>query len=54
MIIFDKKTATRRSVLKRAAAAGAVASVGPWFVRDALSSSGELNWFTWEDYAPKP
>ncbi len=53
MLIFDKKTVTRRSVLKRAAAAGAVASVGPWFVRDALSSSGELNWFTWEDYAPK-
>ena len=54
MLMFDKKTVTRRSVLKRAAAAGAVASVGPWFVRDARSSSGELNWFTWEDYAPKP
>lgn len=54
MILFDKKTATRRTVLKRAIAAGAVASVGPWFVRDARSSSGELNWFTWEDYAPKP
>ncbi|MCC7045371.1 MAG: extracellular solute-binding protein [Alphaproteobacteria bacterium] len=53
MIIFAKKTVTRRSVLKRAVAAGAVASVGPWFVRDARSSSGELNWFTWEDYAPK-
>ena len=53
MIIFDKKTVTRRSVLQRAVAAGAVASVGPWFVRDARSSSGELNWFTWEDYAPK-
>jgi spermidine/putrescine transport system substrate-binding protein len=53
MLIFQKKTVTRRSVLKRAAAAGAVASIGPWFVRDAFSSSGELNWFTWEDYAPK-
>jgi len=54
MLIFDKKTATRRAILMRAVAAGAVASVGPWFVRDARSSSGELNWFTWEDYAPKP
>ena len=32
---------------------------GPWapapaYVRNAFSSSGELNWFTWEDYAPQP
>ena len=23
-------------------------------MRDALSSSGELVWFTWDDYEPKP
>ena len=28
MIIYEKKTVTRRAVLKRAVAAGAVASVG--------------------------
>jgi spermidine/putrescine transport system substrate-binding protein len=44
---------TRRTLL-RAAAAGSVAAVGPWYVRDALAQSGQLNWFTWEDYAPKP
>ena len=22
--------------------------------RNAFSSSGEVNWFTWEDYAPQP
>ncbi|MFO1281886.1 MAG: extracellular solute-binding protein [Burkholderiales bacterium] len=44
----------RRALLKGALAAGAIASVGPWFVRDARSSSGELTWFTWDDYEPKP
>ncbi len=46
--------ASRRSILKGAAALGAVGLVAPAFVRKAFSSSGELNWFTWEDYAPKP
>jgi len=45
---------TRRTLLKGAVAAGAVASVGPWFIKDALSTSGELTWFTWDDYEPKP
>jgi spermidine/putrescine transport system substrate-binding protein len=44
---------TRRTLLK-AAGAGSIAALGPWFVRDAFSQSGQLNWFTWEDYAPKP
>ena len=44
---------TRRTLLK-ATAAGSIAAIGPWFVRDAFSQSGQLNWFTWEDYAPKP
>jgi len=45
--------ASRRSVLKGAIAAGAALAVSPGFVRNAFSSSGELNWFTWEDYAPQ-
>ena len=45
---------TRRTLLKSAVAAGAIASIGPWFVKDAFSSSGELTWFTWDDYEPKP
>jgi spermidine/putrescine transport system substrate-binding protein len=45
---------TRRSFMKKAAAGTAVfatASVGPWFVKNALSSSGELRLFTWPDYS---
>ena len=45
--------ASRRSILKGAIAAGAAFAVAPGFVRNAFSSSGELNWFTWEDYAPQ-
>ena len=45
--------ASRRSILKSAAAIGAVGLLSPAFVRKAFSSSGELNWFTWEDYAPQ-
>ncbi len=25
--------------------------MGPWFIKDALSSSGTLNLFTWPDYS---
>ena len=46
--------ANRRAVLKAATALGAVGALAPAFVRNAFSSSGELNWFTWEDYAPQP
>ena len=44
----------RRSFMKQAAAGVTVfatASVGPWFIRNALSSSGTLNLFTWQDYS---
>jgi spermidine/putrescine transport system substrate-binding protein len=44
---------TRRRLLT-VAAAGSIAAMGPWVVRDARSSSGELIWFTWDDYEPKP
>ena len=45
---------SRREILKSALALGAVGAIAPAFVRQAFSSSGELNWFTWEDYAPQP
>jgi spermidine/putrescine transport system substrate-binding protein len=41
---FLKKTATGAAVF-------ATASVGPWFIKNALSSSGELKLFTWPDYS---
>ena len=47
----SKKGFTRRDFIKTAAAAGVAASVGPWFIKDALSSSGELKLFTWPDYS---
>ena len=46
--------ASRRAILRGATALGAVGMLAPAFSRHALSSSGELNWFTWEDYAPQP
>ena len=46
-----QKGFTRRHLIKTAAAAGVAASVGPWFIKDALSSSGELKLFTWSDYS---
>lgn len=41
---FIKKTATGAVLF-------ATASVGPWFIKNALSSSGELLLFTWPDYS---
>ncbi|MGE0116590.1 MAG: extracellular solute-binding protein [Dongiaceae bacterium] len=43
----------RRTMLRNAAAAGAVLAVGPWLTRNAVSSSGELNVFSWSDYMPE-
>src|SRR5215510_5614125 len=45
---------SRRTILKSALALGAVGVAGPMLSRNAFSSSGEVNWFTWEDYAPQP
>jgi spermidine/putrescine transport system substrate-binding protein len=46
---------SRREFIRNSAIAGAAvyasASVGPWFVKDARSSSGTLNLFTWPDYS---
>ncbi|MCQ4160209.1 extracellular solute-binding protein [Roseomonas sp. GC11] len=42
---------SRRFFLK-AGAAGTVAAMGPWYVKDALSSSGTLNLLHWDDELP--
>jgi spermidine/putrescine transport system substrate-binding protein len=49
--VKSKKGITRRDFIKTTVAAGVAASVGPWFVKDALSTSGELILFTWSDYS---
>jgi len=43
-----------RRLLSRGAAFGAIAATGPWYVRDALSSSGELSILNWDDELPDP
>jgi spermidine/putrescine transport system substrate-binding protein len=41
---------SRRAILKSAAALGAVGLAGPLYTRNALSSSGELNFMGWAGY----
>ena len=48
------KTISRRNVLKTASAVGAFTAAGPAIVKNALSSSGEINILMWSDYLPKP
>lgn len=43
----------RRRSLKLALGAATAAAMGPWIVRDARSSSGELRVMMWSDYFPK-
>lgn len=50
--LLAAKAFTRRSLLKASAAAAAVAATGPWIVRDAFASSGELNIINWADELP--
>ena len=45
---------TRRTLLKGAAAAGAIAAMGPWIVKDARSASGTVNIMTWSGYDFSP
>ena len=45
---------SRRSLLKSAVALGAVGLAGPLYIRNALSSSGELNLLMWSDEFPDP
>jgi spermidine/putrescine transport system substrate-binding protein len=44
---------SRRGVVKGSAAAGAVALFAPAYVKNALSSSGELNVMFWSDELPE-
>ncbi len=50
-----QKDLTRREFVKKSVVAGVAvgvtASVGPWFIKNARSSSGELRLFTWPDYS---
>ncbi len=46
------KAYTRRTLLKGAAATGAIAAAGLWLVQDAFSSSGEVNVICWTGYLP--
>ncbi len=48
------KRFSRRTMLKNAAAAGTALAVGPWLVKDAFSSSGEINILNWSDELPDP
>ena len=45
---------TRRVLLRRSVIAGSVLGLGPWVVRDARSSSGQLNILQWPDEVPNP
>ena len=45
---------SRRTVLRGVAAAGTVLATGPWFVREARSSSGELSILHWADQLKDP
>jgi spermidine/putrescine transport system substrate-binding protein len=44
---------SRRTMLKGATAAGAALAAGPWLVKDAFSSSGEINVIHWSDEIPQ-
>ena len=45
---------TRRTLIARTAAIGAVAALGPWIVREARASSGTLSIINWDDELPSP
>jgi len=44
---------SRRAVVKSGLMLVGATLAAPMYIRRALASSGELNWFTWEDYAPQ-
>jgi spermidine/putrescine transport system substrate-binding protein len=53
-LLLSARNFSRRTMLKSAAAAGAVVASGPMIVKDAFSSSGELNLLMWSDEFPDP
>lgn len=46
------KAFSRRLLLKGVAATTSAAAIGPWIVKDAFSSSGEVNVICWTGYLP--
>jgi spermidine/putrescine transport system substrate-binding protein len=52
--MLSARNFSRRTMLKGAAAAGAVVASGPMIVKNAFSSSGELNLLMWSDEYPDP
>lgn len=46
------KAFSRRLLLRRAASLAGATAMGPWVVKDALSSSGRLNVICWTGYLP--
>lgn len=53
-VTTERRTISRRSLLGRSAAFGAVALASPMIVRQAGASSGELNILAWSSNLPKP
>ena len=53
-LLITARNFNRRTMLKSAAAVGTVAAVGPMYVKEAFSSSGELNLLMWSDEFPDP
>ncbi|MBL9036344.1 MAG: extracellular solute-binding protein [Rhodospirillaceae bacterium] len=53
-LLLSARSFNRRTMLKGAAAAGAVAVSSPMIVKDAFSSSGELSLLMWSDEFPDP
>jgi spermidine/putrescine transport system substrate-binding protein len=54
MTLMAAKTFSRRTMLRNAAAGGAVLAMGPWLVKDAFSTSGEINILNWADEVMDP
>jgi spermidine/putrescine transport system substrate-binding protein len=52
--LMAAKTFSRRTMLRNAAAGGAVLAIGPWLVKDAFSTSGEINILNWADEVMDP
>lgn len=52
LTIAAARAFNRRTFLKSAAAIGAVAATGPYYLKGALASSGELNVLCWTDELP--
>jgi len=54
LTLMAAKTFSRRTMLRNAAAGGAMLATGPWLVKDAFSTSGEINILNWADEVMDP